>query len=338
MFKAYVDPFILACPPAESGVAEIDRFVGALLQWREMRFQVGVTLYTSADTTDVLVRTGHYPVWEVVAANLQKLDVKHIQAKDIFDIAIALLARVQSVEDVLGLHAILLNVDDWGCGTSISARDAQFVAALQNLSALIELHQQGDPGDHAVLSTGDAGQLALTGVIEDAEGPGRVAFEWPVAFAATLDVITHPESLLRRIQPLSVWTTAIEQQNADWLAEAIRLALVQRVGLAAADAREWRVNPAFPGSVFRYEAFAQPQIATATLRACVDTILGEQLSATHRLRCGPGPEEDYLKRKRDGAQAHRRDITYEYHLHYWEIRGVPELANVVPHRDATIPA
>jgi hypothetical protein len=51
---------------------------------------------------------------------------------------------------------------------------------------------------------------------------------------------------------------------------------------------------------------------------------------------GKGGNEPQQKRGQD--KAWRRDIDYEYHLHYWECDdGSVEFASVVTHNDFSIP-
>lgn len=72
------------------------------------------------------------------------------------------------------------------------------------------------------------------------------------------------------------------------------------------------------------------------LKSCCDTILRQNMSKTHALRTGPGGNDPQVKRGNDLAM--RRDIDYEYHLHYWETENGIEFASVVVHNDMTIPA
>jgi hypothetical protein len=73
------------------------------------------------------------------------------------------------------------------------------------------------------------------------------------------------------------------------------------------------------------------------LRSCVDSILEDRMGKVHALRSGPGANDPVRVRATDGAEAQRRDVDYEYHLHYW-LRGASiEFASVVVHNDFHIP-
>ena len=76
--------------------------------------------------------------------------------------------------------------------------------------------------------------------------------------------------------------------------------------------------------------------AAKVLRSIIDTLEGLNMRATHRLRTGQGANDPQRTRGLDNAW--RRDIDYEYHLHYWQCEdGNIELGSVVVHKDMTIP-
>ena len=72
------------------------------------------------------------------------------------------------------------------------------------------------------------------------------------------------------------------------------------------------------------------------LRAVVETMQNRNMTAVHPLRTGRGGNNPQRMRGSDKAQ--RRDIDYEFHLHYWEcVDGSIELGSVVHHNDFSIP-
>jgi hypothetical protein len=71
-------------------------------------------------------------------------------------------------------------------------------------------------------------------------------------------------------------------------------------------------------------------------RSINETIFNENQGAVHPLRIDKGGNSPVKKRGEDKAQ--RRDINYEFHLHYWQCEnGKIELASIVSHNDFTIP-
>ena len=140
------------------------------------------------------------------------------------------------------------------------------------------------------------------------------------------------EQLLLAINPVELFST----DEPSVIEAGIRVALYQRSGggdpSRFADA-QFCLGAHFSESLAAHK-FADAMYAKV-LRACVETVLSENLPATHGLRCGPGPNDEQQTRNQD--RAIRRDIDYEYHLHYWERTvGGPEFASVVTHQDFSI--
>jgi hypothetical protein len=83
---------------------------------------------------------------------------------------------------------------------------------------------------------------------------------------------------------------------------------------------------------------ASSAVRNAALRSICETIDGQNLTAVHSLRTGSGGGSPQRRRPADDAKAWRRDIDYEYHLHYWELHdGSVELASIGVHSDFSIP-
>lgn len=79
-------------------------------------------------------------------------------------------------------------------------------------------------------------------------------------------------------------------------------------------------------------------LAAKLLRAIWETVDKRRMNAVHRLRTGSAGGARQRIRSRDGANAWRRDVDPEYHLHYWKkADGQCELAKVAVHNSFDIP-
>jgi len=82
----------------------------------------------------------------------------------------------------------------------------------------------------------------------------------------------------------------------------------------------------------------KPEIARPLLRAIVETLEGTNMNDTHRLRTGKSGAAPVRKRGIDDAEAWRRDIDRDYHLHYWKGNNCLEFACIsYPHDNFDIP-
>jgi hypothetical protein len=99
-----------------------------------------------------------------------------------------------------------------------------------------------------------------------------------------------------------------------------------------------RIGNQFQRAIHAHLNSSSSAVRDAALRAICETIDGQNLRAVHSLRTGVGGDNPQRKRTSDNAKAWRRDIDYEYHLHYWELKdGSVELATLGVHNDFSIP-
>ena len=100
---------------------------------------------------------------------------------------------------------------------------------------------------------------------------------------------------------------------------------------------EYIFGTGFLSSILERLTF-KPELAKSLLRAIVETLEGINMNATHRLRTGKSGGSPNRKRGKDDAEAWRRDIDRDHHLHYWKGNNCLELACVsYPHDNFDIP-
>jgi len=127
----------------------------------------------------------------------------------------------------------------------------------------------------------------------------------------------------------------------DEVSTAVKVGLYKKLeldgeGTAWEELPEFKIGCDFFDSLRTHRVESGSELADKLLRAIVETVLHNNLSATHALRTGKEANKPQKMRGKD--EAWRRDIDYEYHLHYWECAsGSVELGLVVTHNDFSIP-
>lgn len=160
----------------------------------------------------------------------------------------------------------------------------------------------------------------------------------PEYFRAQLSLSRNFRELLSAIDEVAVWEAAETDEDAK---RAVKLAVYKariEEGLEPAweDIPDFAFNKEFVESANKCFAANARGLIAKVLRAMADTLDGRKPSLTHDLRTGLGGGNPQLTR--NGARAWRRDVTYEYHLHYWVCEdGTVEFGSVVVHNDFTIP-
>jgi len=194
----------------------------------------------------------------------------------------------------------------------------------------------GDDQSRHVLLSRDchpSAAIQIDTTVDDASGESRDDYKWPMTISGEFRVASEPETVFEGIELSEIVVAAVENSSNELIIAAIAEALRRRGN----GYFSWFINPAFGKSVRTLVGKGKPALARSLLRACVETIIGENMAGTHALRSGPGANAERVIRVRDKAAAMRRDIDQEYHLHYWSTSNGPEFAAMVVHADMSIP-
>ncbi len=104
------------------------------------------------------------------------------------------------------------------------------------------------------------------------------------------------------------------------------------------DMKRMHIGPQFVLAMHQCCIDAPASFPANALRAISEAIDKQNMRRAHALRTGSGGNDPQIIRRRDNAKGWRRDVDWEYHLHYWESEdGTIELASIGVHGDLTIP-
>lgn len=338
----YLDPYLFACPSPDR-ITDFERYIDNIVAWRDLTNVNSAAIYTTRSTIDVLFQTESYPLWDDLKKVLGILGIVNIQIKDIVNLVDSFLQKLPTIEDRLGIKELLTSNVNSTPSDHLTQRNEIFVEQYERLLVLMCLVQEvpNSLEQQQLMLTRDLNSgcisVNVTGEIADCEffSPEKV-FHLPHSVACDLIACDSPDGLYSVLDTTGVWMSATTD---DQRLNAISIYLQQRLqasGLWGTTAiRNWSVGRKFFETADRLGFTFEPPKIKALLRACAETILRENLDATHWLRISEGANAP--QRERGSDKAWRRDIDYEFHLHYWETKNGPELASVVVHSDMSIP-
>ncbi|MGH9575317.1 MAG: hypothetical protein ACRD40_17530, partial [Candidatus Acidiferrales bacterium] len=268
----------------------------------------------------------------VIASAVERLGIPGIETKDIFAVMQRFLDRLPKIEDQLGVRDVLVS------NVRISMQDYLNRSAplpddferLLTLAALLLQSQNLEKG--SIYTTGITrcpGECDFAATIEDVEGGAARAMKLPLDVAVDFLLFSCSKNARRELRPELVWSLGAAYGVAIELAVET---LSSQSGNASA--RPWYVGRKFVDSVLSLNLIS-PEAGKRILRECAGTVLGLQVGSTHPIRVGRGGNEEQLRQ--GDAAAWRRDIDYDYHLHYWSSPAGIEFASVVIHGDYSIP-
>lgn len=348
MVSVYIDPFVLACPPVETELVEFEEYINNLLDWKELKELKWVSLYLSEKTYEVLEQTHCYPPWDNLKQIITKLGMRGVQPKDIIVLVDALIKKLPCIEKKLKLKEILFDNAQCIPDNHIVNRGLTYIEQYQRMMFFMYLtcfFEHAENKDQILITRlleRDHVSVAISGDIIECEFNDSLKnIELPSKVNSDFFSCKNRNGLYLSIDPYALWRKADCEEA---YRKAVYIYIYQKlksVGLLLIEENlpVW----SFGNELFRTAKelgfLREEEKIKLLFKSFADTILKENLGKTHWLRTGSGGNNP--QRVKDGgvAKAWRRDIDYEYHLHYWEIEGKSvEFAAVVVHNDMSIPS
>jgi hypothetical protein len=345
MHRTVLDTVIFAIPEAASDGVAVEGFIERLLTWHETLDGAGWTrVVRSTSAHEALASISSYPDWQDVDQLLRRFNLRQYQAKDVMTVVRNLLEKTHPLECDLG-------IEDWLADPIVLVPDNQCHSWRQEIK--VEHHRLAVlscwPSDCSftetiMLSCLPQGIMQLPVSVNttiEACAPEPTAPPLPFTVNGIVQICSEAASFLMSVNVVQLWGSVPAAEDRMQL---IKVAVYQRLRASGAShddswhrccAASWSFHRRFFEAAQRYGFLHVESLIRALIGAFVATITGDELAKVHALRTGDGPQEPQRTRA-DGA-AWRRDITYEFHLHYWKMRTSVEFACVGPHGSMEIP-
>lgn len=345
--SVYITPVALTCPTkADCEDKFRDELEDYIVQLTDLRDSIGSNLFqilSSRHIGDILFEAGCYPVFPSIRQGLMESGLDEVyQTGDIVKIVEQILRESDVVEDFVGIVDILtesVTIDE--CVKYIGS-DGLLDRQKSNKALLgLGAHM----GIFSEQNTWIIGKRDLTEQCQDGKHlkikAKIVDIEWlekerkiplPVQLDNVFNFGTSFEQVRRGLDLIG----NIQFMAPGVMCEAISCALIQKEFSEGREVKvEWLVGPEFENSISQLHVQNNPSVFRALVLACVNVICDVALDKTHPLRNGAGGNNPQIVAH--GASAWRRDINYEFHLHYWTKGRCCEFASCVVHEDFTIP-
>lgn len=339
MSSLFLDPYIFACP-VDGSERELTDYLTNILNWHQLKELRWPKIITTAETHNILEKEKSYPPYPVVRDAIDRRNIIDIDAHDIGTLINALLANGLTIEDVTGVLETefdsfsLLPVD------VMDDRTGGYQAHLASLLVAIGIYNSFQMGKNHLLtrtSQDSAIELSVEGRVTEVLALEAERYSCPIPIGYDILVHNRYDCLLGHIDAVNAWLTASseEEYQASLYLAAYQHMCNARVHERAHTLTQWTFGKEFLNSAREAGAMTRYPMAEFLLRACSEVALGLNLGKSHALR-----ETHHAKSKqrlRNTDKAWRRDIDYEYHLHYWETEVGPEFGHVGVHNDFRLP-
>lgn len=342
-----IETAVFAPPPTNASTELVRNFVESLLEWKEAMDDHRLDVYTSRFAPEVLIGCNLYPIRAHLKTLLAEADVFEYDANTVAVLAETILNRSEKIEDKLCISDILtsdltLNPDVFMHHAPFQLReDANRCAVVLSLAGRFANEPMLRSHAIAISTANVATAVQVKCLIDDIEHNRLDLSELPTVpdyFEGSIFVCSTFHDLIMSLDETEILRGAIDERH---VAAAIRVGLYKRY-VSRGNSLRWRDLPNFSfgreffNSLTQHHVMSGSGLSERLIRAILETICREKLDATHALRVGRGAGD--AQRQRGEDLAWRRDIDYEFHLHYWESKtGIPELAVLVVHNNFAIP-
>ena len=342
-----LDAGVLVVPRGATTPEHAYRFVECLLDVVRLLDEPWIAMYMSERAPEALLDDGLYPFHRELQQLFKAHGVVEYDVNTVAQVAERFLRLTPSFEAHFRVGDALFeevsttpDVLDLCPGTGLRSDLERCIV----LMAVLRRHCSGEAQGHTiVLREGPRGAIRVRALIYELEHQredlGTIASA-PDYFEGDVLVCDSFAGLLGGVDECSLIRGAGDDIGVDLACRIAVFKARQAVGDESdwKDVVGWRVGRQFRDRAQRCCRDAPDGFPANLLRAVAEAIEGESLQAVHALRIGSGGNDPQRRRARDNAKAWRRDIDYEYHLHYWEIEdGSIELASVGPHNDFSMP-
>ncbi|WRH67899.1 MAG: hypothetical protein RSE13_06225 [Planktothrix sp. GU0601_MAG3] len=356
-----IDPFLLAYPRfnenTNNSSEEFDSYLNTLIAWGDFIDSNRETenIYVSLYTAEILAKVNGYPEWTELEQVITHLNFNHIQPQDILNVINNIL-NLSSIEDKINIKEILYDYKQVQCDPFdyLLEREDDFqetyyrIAILEHLLETLVYGRVVDKLLATRHNTNNSKIIKLKAEILDYEliDESKIS-TLNKSYLVETELIScvDPEHLSTFFYPsiseeiLDRWKKSTSEKGyCDAIETYVMKIYVDDLKSKLKQPLSWLLGSKFLETVKKLGFTNEDTRIKMLLRSCAETILEENLKDTHWLRTGKGAKNPQRERKKDEAKAWRRDIDYEYHLHYWKkTNNEIEFASIVIHNDMKIP-
>lgn len=339
----YLPPTVFMCSPfinTASYDETLERYIVQLTALHERLASKLIRLLVSKNAADILVEANCYPVFPSIRDGLARANLDETyQTGDVVRIIDQLLRGVDTIESEIDIADFLADqICIHSPITFVGGHNAherqQYPLVKLALGQFLTLFPAGRTWIVGQLVNSSGNTTQVSAVIQDIEWINLPRnLELPLNIDEQFPCRGDISQVLRGLE-LSVLNVDLTREC---MTELISIALLQSEYIGNHTPRfEWSIGSQFCESVTRVHLDNNPIVMRSLLQACVSVICGISMDKTHPLRTGSGGNSPQITRM--GATAWRRDVDYEFHLHYWCVDNRYVFASCGTHNCFSIPA
>lgn len=345
MLDLTIDAGVIAVPSPVLSADVVHDYVDTLLDWSKLLEEPWVAIHISEGASEALFADGLYPLRDQLRTLFGDHGIVEYDVNTVAKIVDKLLALTPSFETYYRVKDVLADALDTDPDiiklTTHNGLQSDLARCVILIAILRKHCRQPIAGHSLILRSAPDSIVRVRAQVHDIEHQRDdlpALPSPPEYFEGDILVCDDFKGLVRCLDEGAILTEACDSLG---IGLAIKIALF-KANLARGEEPNWSdtrtpvIGASFLETCRECCHDQGGGLSPRILRAIVETMQSQNMAAVHALRTGKGGDDPQRMRGNDKAQ--RRDIDYEFHLHYWECaNGSVELASVVHHNDFSIP-
>lgn len=330
----YIDPYILAVEKELISKEQLEEFIENLLDWNKLIDLNWGEVYKPIESFELLFKHNLYPLVDKVKELIDKFNIDYIQPEEIDKIINAILTKLPSIEESFNINDLLFTDDIIDLKIN---RQEDFLYLLKKIAIIIQLDciiNHKEASKQIILSKElKTNQLTFNTVITLIESNHKITT--PYNINVNISNAENFNSFCSISNPLNIW----KYGHSSFCSKmALNIKLFQSTNntkyLDYNNKSSFRFLDSFHNSVVNLGFKNEFKKIEMLLRTLTEDILQINMNSTHELRKSKSGNSD--QKTCGDYSAWRRDIDYEYHLHYWKKGDFIVFADVVNHNNFKI--
>ncbi|QQU04754.1 hypothetical protein [Myroides odoratus] len=330
----YIDPYIFTIDKETLTKSQLEEFIENIIDWKKLIDLNWGNVYRLKETFDILFKYNLFPLVDNLKEVIDKYNIDYIQPEEIDKILNSLLNKLPTVEDSFDLSDILIDEDNLSLESN---RNDEFLDILKKLTVIIKINclsrNERDDANIIISKEIKEEELKFNAIVSLVYPEKEI--ELPKSIDIAFNQYENYRLFCANIDPCIVWINS-KGDLCQKIALYIKIYQLDK----ESEFFYLEIEPNFILHDNFYKTMKNlgfdielPKINTL-LRSISEEILNRNMQNTHDLRESKGGGSKQIKVNQYSAW--RRDIDYDYHLHYWRNGNELIFTDVVKHNNFKI--
>ncbi len=330
----FIDPYVFSLNKETITKKQLEEFIENLVDWKKLIDLNWGCVFKPNETFEVLFKYNLFPYIDNIKELVDKYDIDYIQPEEIDKIINSILNKLPLLEDYCKISDILIDEDNL---VALKDRNEDFTHIFKKLVTVLKIDclvNQKNADENIIISNDiPTPTIKFDALISIVDSSYKI--DLPITINIEFSHFTNFNEFCSKIQPAVIWSNA---QNDDCIRMAIYINIFQINPaynyIYDENKPEFLLHDSFFKSVRELNFQKDEGKINSLNRSICEEILSINMKDTHELREGKSGGSNQISHK--GYSAWRRDVDYEYHVHYWKKGKDLVFTDIVPHNNFKI--